>query len=71
MWLVEFFGLNTEFSFSEIGCHTKDKEPNLLCYLPTSGGRILGFIKVWIQPYVNLLCPFPTMVTITRPTSRI
>ena len=34
-------GLNSEFSFSYVGCQTK---PSLPCYLTVAGGRIVGFI---------------------------
>ena len=47
--LAQFFkqsltGLNSKFSFSKNGCHTKFEEPNLPNYLPLSGGKIVGFI---------------------------
>ena len=37
-------GLNSEFSFSGTGCHTKIKELSLPNYLPTAGGRMIGCI---------------------------
>ena len=45
-------GLNSEFSFSWTGCHTKIKEPSLLYYLLIVEGRIVGFI------------PFPRVLTL-------
>ena len=36
--------LNSKFFFSETSCFTKAEEPNLSYYLPTAGGRIIGFI---------------------------
>ena len=36
-------GLNSEFSFSLIGCLTKAEEPSLPCYLPIAEERIVGF----------------------------
>ena len=36
--------LNSEFSFSQSGCHTKVKDPCLPYYLLIVGGRIIGFI---------------------------
>ena len=44
-------GLNSDFSFSETSCLTKAEEPSLSFYLPTAGGRIIGFI-----PRVLVLC---------------
>ena len=35
--------LNSEFSFSLIGCHTKFEKPILSYYLPIAGGRTVGF----------------------------
>ena len=37
-------GLNLEFSFSQISCLTKIKEPGLSYYLLIAEGRIFGFI---------------------------
>ena len=37
--------LNSEFSFSKVGSHTKIKEPNLLYYSTITGGRIGEFIS--------------------------
>ena len=37
-------GLNSEFSFSWTGCHTKFKERSLQYYLPIARERIVGFI---------------------------
>ena len=37
-------GLNSEFSFSYTGFHTKVKETGLTYYLPKEGGRIVRFI---------------------------
>ena len=37
-------GLNSEFSFSLTGWHTKAKEPSLSYYLHIAGERIVGFI---------------------------
>ena len=37
-------GLNSGFSFSLTGCHSKVKEPKQLYYLLIVGGRIVGFI---------------------------
>ena len=31
-------GIDSEFTFSQIGCHSKIKAPGLLNYLPTAGG---------------------------------
>ena len=39
-------GLNSEFSVSEIGWHTKVKEPSSFNYLLRAGGRIVGFIPL-------------------------
>ena len=36
--------LNSEFSVSYTGCHTKVKEPSVLYYLPIAGGRIVTCI---------------------------
>ena len=36
--------LNSEFSFSYTDCLTRDKEPNVLFYLPTAVRRTDGFI---------------------------
>ena len=57
--------MNSEFSFSKTGCHTKVKDPCLPYYLPITGGRSVGFVpfstvvalweiqtalsKIWIQ----------------------
>ena len=38
-------GLNSEFSFSKTGCHTKIKEPNLTNYSTIVGDRIVRFIQ--------------------------
>ena len=69
--------LNSEFSFSLSGCHTKVKEPSLSYYLPIAGGKIYGcipFLKYWPsekckQPYpgfeLRSLYPFPMPITIT------
>ena len=46
-------GLNPEFSFSYTSCLTKAEEPSLPYYLPTAGGRIIGFIPF---PRVLVLC---------------
>ena len=46
-------GLNSEFSFSYIGCHTKAEEHSLTYYLPIAEGRIIGFIPF---PRVLVLC---------------
>ena len=43
-------GLNSEFSFSKTGCHTKAKEPHLPNYLPIAGETIVGivlFLKIF------------------------
>ena len=39
---LSLIGLNSEFSFSSTGCHTKVEEPILCYYLP--GERIIVFI---------------------------
>ena len=41
-----FTGLNSEFSFSNINCHTKVKVPSLSYYLPIVGERIAGFLPI-------------------------
>ena len=38
------FGLNSEFSFSPVSCHTKVKELSQSYYLSIAGGRIIEFI---------------------------
>ena len=38
--------LNSDFSFSSTGCHTKTKELSLPYYLPTAEERIVGFIPI-------------------------
>ena len=53
-------GLNSEFSFSLAGCHTKSKEPSLLYYLPITGGRMVGFIPF---PRVLVLCEMQTALS--------
>ena len=47
---VKFTGLNSEFSFSYTGFHTKVREPSLPYYLPIAGDRRIGFI-----PYPSVL----------------
>ena len=49
MWLMiifklSFTGLNSEFSFSLAGCHTKLKEHSLSHYLPITGGTLTKFL---------------------------
>ena len=47
VWWSPFFSrssLNLEFSFSKPSCNTKVKDPSLLNYLNTAGGRIIGFL---------------------------
>ena len=70
-------GLNSEFSFSQIGCHTRVKEPSMPYYLFISEERIVGFILSpkllryvkcrQPRPAVDLrsVCLFPTTLTIT------
>ena len=50
-------GLNSEFSFSENGCHTKVKELNLPYYLHIARGRLVGFIPF---PRILALCEMQT-----------
>ena len=45
--------LNSEYSFPQTSCLTKDEEPSLSYYLPIAGGRIIGFIPF---PRVLVLC---------------
>ena len=59
-------GLNSEFSFSKTGCHTKFKEYSLLYYLPMAGGKIVEFLlfpkviaftdssRIWTQVAVSI-----------------
>ena len=44
--------LNFKFAFSLTSCHTKIKVPSLLCYLPITEMRIVGFI-----PFPRVLIP--------------
>ena len=53
-------GLNSEFSFSSTGCHTKAKEPSLLYYFPIAGGRIIGQIPF---QRVLALCEMKTVLS--------
>ena len=46
-------GLNSEFSFSQTSCLPETEEPSLFYYLPTAGGRIIGFIPF---PRVLMRC---------------
>ena len=46
-------GLNSEVSFSSIGCLTEAREHSLPYYLPIAGRRIIGFITF---PRVLVLC---------------
>ena len=48
-------GLNSEFSFSKIGCHTKVKEPSLPYYLPIASGSIIGYIPFpWVLALLEI-----------------
>ena len=51
--LSSLSGLNSEFSFSETGCHTKAKEPSLVFYLFTAIRRKIGLIPF---PRILALC---------------
>ena len=53
-------GLNSEFSFSYTGCHTKVKELSLPYYLSIAGGRIIRLI-----PFLSvlLLCEMQTALS--------
>ena len=53
-------GLNSEFSFSQTSCLTKAEEPSLPYYLPTAGGRIIGFIPF---PRVLVLCEMQSVLS--------
>ena len=52
--------LNTEFSFSEIICYAKVKEPSLSYFLPIDGRRIIGFIPFAM---VLVLCEIQTALS--------
>ena len=53
-------GLNSEFSFSQTGCHSKIKELSLPYYLPIAGGRIIGFIPF---PRVLVQCEMQSVTS--------
>ena len=50
--------LNSEFSFSKIGCFTKDKELKLYSYLLITGRRIVGWVPF---PWLLTLCEMQTV----------
>ena len=81
VWAGQFFmenftDLNSKFSFSLIGCHTKVKEPNLSYYLCMNGRRRVGcrrFLRVLVLCEIQaapsrfeleLSGLFPTMITL-------
>ena len=75
-WCLTDF--NSEFSFSQTGCHTKVKEPRMSYYLPIAGGKITRFIIFPMLlgqykqscPRFDLVspCPFPNTVSVTPQT---
>ena len=71
MWLKvsfqrSFTSLNSEYSFSEIGSHTKSKELSLSYYLPIAGGRIVGFI-----PFPSVLSLYEMLTAWSRIRTRV
>ena len=58
-------GLNSVFSFSLVGCHTKIKEPNLLSYWLIAGGRIVGFM-----PFLRVLSLLEVQTALSRIRTR-
>ena len=58
--------LNPEFSFSKTSCLTKAEELSLPYYLPTAGGRIIGFI-----PFPRVLVPCEMQSVSSRIWTRV